>query len=101
MNTLHSSRIRHFRRDHRTGAEMCVAIISEILTWGRAGQLLVNFFPCLNFQPQKSLRKLIRPSFLLVSYCVLRRVTGPGELPGSALIGLAKRDKHAGLFRSV
>ena len=46
------------------------------------------FFPCPHFQSQKSLRKLTRPSFLLVSYCVLRRVTGPGRIqePGPGCI---------------
>ena len=35
--------------------------------WGRAGQLLVNFFPCPWLQSHKSLRNLTRSSFFLTS----------------------------------
>ena len=36
------SRIRHFRNQKGTGAEMRPAIVSWIVTGGRAGQLLAN-----------------------------------------------------------
>ena len=34
--------------------------------WARASQLLANFFPCLHYRSQQSLRKLTRPSFLII-----------------------------------
>ena len=86
VNTLYSSRMRHFRSDHGTGAEMCLAFLLRNVSVSYWPVI----FPCLHFQPQKSLRTFFRPGFLPVSYCVLRHVTGQGriqELPGSVLIG--------------
>ena len=54
----------HFRNEKVTGAEMCATIVSGMDSyWGRDGQLLASFFPWPYWQYQKSLRKLIRPSF--------------------------------------
>ena len=39
---------------------------SRNCSWDRTGRLLANFFPCPYQQSQKSLRKLTRPSSLLV-----------------------------------
>ena len=52
---------RHFRNDRGL-----VPNQSRNCSWDRTGRLLANFFPCPYQQSQKSLRKLTRPSSLLV-----------------------------------
>lgn len=44
--------IRHFRNEQRSGAEMCVAIHSGMVTRHRAGQLLANFPHVPNNSPR-------------------------------------------------
>ena len=43
---FHVIEIGHFKNEKGTGIEMGPAIVSEIVYWGRAGQLLANFFLC-------------------------------------------------------
>ena len=49
---FHVTEISHFRNEKGTGAEMGAAIVSRIVYWERAGQLLANFFPVLSNNPR-------------------------------------------------
>ena len=68
---------RHFVNEKGTGAQICPAVVSGILT----GNAPVSCWPI--FQFQKSLRKLTRPSFLLK-----RRMAGCFFFSGLLAIGI-------------
>ena len=52
VQSVSLGQIRHFGNEKGSGAEMCAAILSGMVTRHRAGQLLANFFHVPNNNPR-------------------------------------------------
>ena len=77
--------IRHFRIEKGTGTPH---FFGGDRYWGRADQLLANFF----LLSQRSLRNLTRPSFLLVSTVANKREGNWAELAFTKASGIVTGD---------